>query len=84
MPRYIVTGTKIDPPTAPKWCYYITRRGCLTTSGEKAGPVESLTEALKELEYWRREYRDYRWSLEKLPPRLPMKTATLRAELLDY
>ena len=78
--RFVITGRK---RSGPPWCYYVGRHGTITTTGAKAAVIIGLAEAKTELGYWRQEARDYQWYLEKLPPRVPVAAAVLRAELIE-
>lgn len=78
--RYIITGRKIS---GPPWCYYVGKHGVMTTTGAKANVETLLSEARKELEYWRRTYPAFKWTMERLPARMPVDKAVLHAEEVE-
>lgn len=78
--RFVISGRKEGRP----YCYYVSRHGCITTTGEKAAVIIGLNEAKKEVDYWRTHTGGYRWFIERLPKRVSVGKGVLHSEEIEY
>lgn len=81
MPRYVICGPRITSDGLWGATCYISKSGYSTHNAERAFVYQSLSDAQDELAYWNGPtgMPNYRWRIEKLPPRLSVANAVLRA-----
>lgn len=82
MPRFVLTARRISLGDASA-VQYLSKNGFTTYSAERCAVINSEKEARAELEYLRRTSPIYQWTIEKLPPRVPVSAAVLRAQPVD-
>lgn len=87
MPRFILTGRRTT--LNDNYGVYVASVAYLTDSGEvthdatKAHVDTSYEEARLNQELTKRTHKDRIWTIEELPPRVPLANAILRAKPVD-
>jgi hypothetical protein len=79
MGRYVVVIRKPDNPVS----YYLSKRGLRCYDHRNVAVFRKLSDALEEREHFAGLMRDFRLTVEKLPPRLPVAKGLLSAQPVE-